>query len=63
MTGEDGTAPFWIERPGKYVIETTLPGFKKRRIKNVMVGAAGTQLTGARVQVRLTLSGPFVTVY
>lgn len=63
ITGEDGTAPFWIQRTGKYVIEAKIPGFKKRRLNNVTVGAVSTTPIGARVQLRLSYAGPMVTVY
>ena len=58
MTGEDGSAPFSVRRSGEYIIDV-----KKRRLKNVSIGVASKTPMAAHVQLRLTLSGPFVTVY
>ena len=63
VTDEDGSAPFSVGRPGKYIIEVTLPGFKRRRLKNVSIDVASATPMAARVQLRLTMADPSLTVY
>ena len=63
ITGGDGAAGFPVSRPSKYIIEAYVYGFKKRRLKDVTIGVVTGEPTAARVQVRLIMSGPKITVY
>ena len=54
-----GFAALEIPHSGTYTVEITHPGFKKGSAKGVPVDAMGTSIS--HVQVRLKLSGPFVT--
>jgi len=63
VTSVDGRAAFILPRDGEYDIEVSAPGFKRGRQKAVYVGHLSERPLAARVQIRLKLAGPVVTVY
>ena len=62
-TDANGTASFWVPSNAEYDIEAWAPGFKKGKQKAVRIGVVSGGTLAARVQIRLRLAGPNVTVY
>ncbi len=60
-TDKSGLAEFWLAAGVEYTVEAWSPGFRRRRVKAVRV-PKDPGSTGIRVQLRLQLAGPFVTV-
>jgi len=63
VTESDGRASFVLPRDAEYDIDVSAPGFKRSGQKAVYVGRQSQPPLAARVQVRLKLAGPRVTVY
>lgn len=62
-TDKDGYARFFIPRDADYDIEASLYGFKRGRVGHVHLFKESDSSTSAYVQLRLTPSGPGITVH
>lgn len=60
-TDKDGYAKFLVPGDADYSIEVKSYGFKRERMKNMHLFKPSS--SPAYVQLRLRLSGPFITVY